>query len=70
MPIYLKIKQLIDDKGISQKELAKMAGIHESTLSDIVRDSRNAVNKNHLEKIMIALEIKDFNMVFGFDKSE
>jgi putative transcriptional regulator len=63
LPIYLKLKELLQRKGITQKQLAEMTGLHESTLSDLTRDTRTAINKKHLELIMTALDIKDFNEI-------
>lgn len=57
----MKLKQILDNKGIQQKELAKMAGIREATISEIVNDVRISYNKEHLLKIMEALKIEDLN---------
>jgi putative transcriptional regulator len=64
LPIHLKIKEIINKRGITQKELSRLTGLHESTLSEIIRDSRTVINKNHLELIMKVLEINDFNEIF------
>lgn len=61
MPINFKLKDLLQERGITQKQLSELTGLHESTLSDISRDLRSVINKNHLELIMKALEIYDFN---------
>jgi putative transcriptional regulator len=61
--IYLRLKDLLKSRGITQKQLAEMTGIHESTISDMIRDYRTALNKEHLDKIMDVLEIKDFNTI-------
>lgn len=63
LAIYMKLKNLLQKRGITQKQLAEMTGLHESTLSDMARDSRTAINKKHLELIMTALNIHDFNEI-------
>ncbi|WP_429843928.1 helix-turn-helix domain-containing protein [Brevibacillus sp. FIR094] len=63
MTINLKLKDLLQKRGITQKQLAEMTGLHESTLSDMARDSRTAINKKHLQLIMSALNIDDFNEI-------
>lgn len=57
--IKLKVKDVLEKKGISQKKLAEMAEIRESTISDIVRETRTVINFEHLAKIANALNISD-----------
>ena len=38
--VKLMIKKLIEEKGITQKRLAQISGVRESTISDIVRGTR------------------------------
>ena len=49
--VKLRVKELLEEEGITQKKLAEMAGVRESTLSDIVRGTRTAINFEHLGKI-------------------
>lgn len=57
--IKLKVKEVLEKKKISQKKLAEMAGIRESTISDIVRETRTVINFEHLAKIASALNVSD-----------
>lgn len=57
--IKLKVKDVLEKKNISQKKLAEMAEIRESTISDIVRGTRTVINFEHLAKIANALNISD-----------
>lgn len=68
VPITIKLKEVLKNKGISQKQLADMTGLHESTLSDFIRGSRTTINKKHLEQIMIALQIIDFNEILEIEQ--
>lgn len=36
--VKLKVKDALDKRELSQKKLAEMSGIRESTISDIVRE--------------------------------
>jgi putative transcriptional regulator len=63
LSVHLKVKELLNKRGITQKQLSELTGLHESTLSDITRDSRTAINKKHLDLIMKALEVVDFNEI-------
>lgn len=59
--VRLKVKELLDKRGITQKKLAELSGIRESTISDIVRGARTVINFEHLAKIAEALEIDDIH---------
>lgn len=57
--VKLKVKDVLDKNKISQKRLAEISGIRESTISDIVRGTRTVINFEHLTKIALALNITD-----------
>lgn len=57
--IRIRLKELLEERGLKQKELAEMTGIRESTISDICRGSRTVMNFEHIAKIAEALEISD-----------
>lgn len=64
--IKLKVKDLIDEKGMTQKALAQLSGIRESTISDIVRGTRTVINFEHLSKIAEALKVNDIRELIDF----
>lgn len=66
--VKLRIKELLEEKGITQKKLAEMAGIRESTISDIVRGTRTVINFEHLGKIATALEINDIRKIISLEE--
>lgn len=66
--IKLKVKDLIEVRGITQKKLAQMSGIRESTISDIVRGTRTVINFEHLSKIAEALEVTDISQLIDFEQ--
>lgn len=41
--IHIRLKEILDSRNITQKELAKMANIRESTISDICRGTRTVI---------------------------
>jgi transcriptional regulator with XRE-family HTH domain len=57
----LKIKQLVEEKGLSQADLAEMTGLRCATISEMARNSRSVINKLHLAKVMDALDVTDLN---------
>lgn len=64
--VELKVKELIARKGITQKKLAEISGLRESTISDIVRGTRTVINFDHLSKIALALDIHDIRELIDF----
>lgn len=64
--IKLKVKDLIDEKAMTQKTLAQLSGIRESTISDIVRGTRTVINFEHLSKIAEALKVNDIRELIDF----
>jgi transcriptional regulator with XRE-family HTH domain len=65
--VKLKVKEAIEERGITQKKLAEMSGIRESTISDIVRGTRTVINFEHLSKIAEALEVTDIRELIDFE---
>lgn len=59
----MKLKQILEKKGVSQKDLAQQTGLREATISELVNDTRSAYNKKHLLTIMKALKIKDLDEI-------
>lgn len=59
--LNIKIKQLLKEKGISQKELAERTGLREATISELANNRRDVINKQHLLLIMEELNIDDLN---------
>lgn len=47
-----KLKEHLQNKGMTQKELAKELGISERTLSEFANDLRGTINKQLLSKVM------------------
>ena len=66
--VKVKLKDLINEKGITQKELSKMSGVRESTICDIVRSKKTGINFEHLAKIATALKIKDIREIIDLEK--
>lgn len=65
--VKLKVKEVIEERGITQKKLAEMTGIRESTISDIVRGIRTVINFEHLSKIAEALEVNVITELIDFE---
>ena len=68
--VKLCVKELLEEKGLTQKKLAELAGVRESTISDIVRGSRTVINFEHLGKIATALNISDIRKIIDLEEFE
>lgn len=64
--VKIKIKDILNDRKISQKYLAEITGIRESTISDFVRGIRTVINIQHLETIANKLGISDIRELIDF----
>lgn len=66
--VKLKVKELLEERNITQRKLAQISGIRESTISDIVRGTRTVINFEHLSKIAEALEIDNISQLIDFEE--
>ena len=66
--VKLKVKELLEERNITQKKVAQISGIRESTISDIVRGTRTVINFEHLSKIAEALEIDNISQLIDFEE--
>lgn len=64
MGLRVRLKELLKEKGITQKELAEMAGLTEAQVSIIAANRTQTINRDHLFKIAIALNEKEFDRLF------
>ncbi|MBM7687509.1 transcriptional regulator [Enterococcus ureilyticus] len=66
--IRLKINEILKEKEMNQKELCEISGLRPTTVSEMCRGVRSTVNLKHLEMLIDALEIEDFNQILKRDK--
>ena len=59
--IELRLKELLDERGITQKKLAEMTGIRPAAISNLSRGFIERINIDHLERIAECLNIRDMN---------
>ena len=64
--IDFKLKEILVKQEMTQKHLAQISGVRESTISDIVRGVRTVINFEHLSQISKALEIDDIREIIDF----
>ena len=66
MGMYLKsrVKVLLAERDMSQKDLAEKTGLTTRLISEIVNNKVKMYPKEAMEKIMVALEVKDVGELF------
>lgn len=57
MAIRVKLRQLIEQKGISQRELARLTGLRASTINHLCSDNVDRVYLETLELVCKTLSI-------------
>ena len=64
--MYLKsrVKVLLAERDMSQKDLAEKTGLTTRLISEIVNNKVKMYPKEAMEKIMMALEVKDVGELF------
>jgi putative transcriptional regulator len=70
MKIEIKLKNLLIERDIEQKQLAEMTGLTERTISELVNNKLKRVPKEALEKIAVALKINDLNEIITLVNEE
>jgi len=60
---HLRIKEILEKRNLTQKELAEMSGLRTASISEMANNSRTVINKAHLAKIMDALDITDLSEI-------
>ncbi|MBG9453320.1 hypothetical protein ABE61_04320 [Lysinibacillus sphaericus] len=63
----IKLKEVMEERGLTQSKLAEMTGIRQAAISEIVNNRRDTINKAHLETICKMLEIKSFDDILEWD---
>jgi len=55
--VKFKLKEILEERNITQKQLSEISKIREATISEIIRGSRTVINFRHLSAIAEALNI-------------
>ncbi|MCO0597349.1 helix-turn-helix transcriptional regulator [Peribacillus butanolivorans] len=66
MEIYVKVKDIIEQRNITQLQLAEMTGIRAAAISDFCRNQQKAINRDHIVRIAKALNIEDISEIIEF----
>ena len=61
--VNFKLKELISNSNMTQKEIASKAGIRENTLSDLLKNDKKGIRFSTLEKLVNVFDIQDINEI-------
>ena len=59
MKLHVRLKPILVERNITQKDLAAATGLRQNTISELCNESRTTINKEQLGKIAEALQITD-----------
>jgi putative transcriptional regulator len=64
--IRIKVKEILEARGLNQKQFSELVGLREATISEIANGQRSTLNKKHLCLIATALQVEDINELIEF----
>lgn len=70
MKVILKVKDILEAKGMTQSELSEKSGLTPSQLSIFIRNNGNQLNKLNLTKVAKALGIEKIEDIIEFSDDE
>ncbi|MBG9533243.1 DNA-binding protein [Bacillus thuringiensis] len=70
LEVKFKLKDILEERNLTQKELAKLSNVREATISEIARGTRTVINFKHLAAIANALNITDIQQIIVLEKNE
>lgn len=57
--VRIKLKEVLEERGITQKQLSDLTGIAQPSISMVCRNSKTVINLGYLAKFVEILGIKD-----------
>ena len=64
--IKIKLKRLLAEKEITQKNLEKMSGVYQPIISAYCKNKTNSISLSTLNKICKALNVKDISEILEY----
>lgn len=63
LEVKFKLKEILEERNITQKQLSELSKVREATISEIIRGSRTVINFRHLSAIAEALNIYEIEKI-------
>lgn len=68
LKLTIKLKEVLKQRGITQKQLEELSGVPQSKISVICNNKLQELNMSNIEKIAHALNINDISVLLQFEK--
>jgi putative transcriptional regulator len=68
--VSFKLKEILEERNITQKALAKLSDVREATISEIVRGTRTVINFKHLAPIANAMNINEIQKIMVLERKK
>lgn len=68
--VEIGLKELVKNRGISLRELARLSDIEPSIINKLANGKREKIYLPHIERIADALEIDDISEIIRLTKKE
>jgi putative transcriptional regulator len=68
MILKTKLKEILKEREMTQSKLAELTGLRPNAISEITKNTRDSINREHIGKIAKALNIEDPNEILYFEK--
>lgn len=68
--ITIKLKDILNQRGISQSDFAAATGIRPNAISNLCRNYVDRLNIEHIEKIMDHLQLEDIRELIHVETME
>lgn len=68
--IFINLKEILNKRGMEQKQLAEMTGLTERTISELCNNKVERIPKAAITKIIKALEIDDISEIIKIKKKD
>lgn len=66
MELRIKLKEILKERNITQKQLVEMTGLRAAAVSELVNNQRTSIKKEHVIKICEALELSRVEDILEF----
>ena len=70
MEVHVKLKEVLVEREITQKQLVEMTGLRPAAVSELVNNQRTSINKDHIARICEALGIKKIEEIIELVNDE
>lgn len=67
--LRVKLKEVLEERKMTQGELAKVTGLRQAVVSELVNNQRLSLKKEHITKICEALDIKQIEDILELVES-